>query len=279
MAMAFGPLVTPEWLFDNVGHRDLVVVDCRWALGSPDAGRRAWEEGHIPSAHFLDVEEDLSRPSRAGEGRHPLPDREDFARAAADAGIGADSAVVAYDEAGEGGAARLWWLLRHFGHERAAVLDGGLRAWRAAGGPLDDVPPRPWVSGSPFEPRARKKDIATAEELVNGVFDEKLAVVDARVPARFRGEVEPIDPVAGHIPGAINVAFASVAPDGRYLPAERLRELLDPGDGRELVAYCGSGITATSLVLAAEVAGMKARLYPGSWSEWCARGLPAAVGG
>src|SRR3954454_12779615 len=110
MAMAFGPLVTPEWLFDNVGHRDLVVVDCRWALGSPDAGRRAWEEGHIPSAHFLDVEEDLSRPSQAGEGRHPLPDPQDFARAAADAGIGADSAVVAYDEAGEGGASRLWWL-------------------------------------------------------------------------------------------------------------------------------------------------------------------------
>jgi thiosulfate/3-mercaptopyruvate sulfurtransferase len=135
------------------------------------------------------------------------------------------------------------------------------------------------VSGPPFEPRARKKDVATAEELVNGVFDEKLAVVDARVPARFRGETEPIDPVAGHIPGASNVAFESVAPDGRYLPAEQLRELLDPRDGRELVAYCGSGITATSLVLAAEVAGIKARLYPGSWSEWCARGLPAAVGG
>jgi thiosulfate/3-mercaptopyruvate sulfurtransferase len=277
--MPFGPLVTPEWLFDNVGHRDLVVVDCRWALGSPGAGRRAWEEGHIPTAHFLDVEGDLSRPPRPGEGRHPLPDPDAFARAAADAGIGAESYVVAYDEAGEGGASRLWWLLRHFGHERAAVLDGGLRAWRAARGPLDDVPPRPWVSGRPFAPRKRKDDVASADDLVAGVFDEKLAVVDARAPARFRGEKEPIDPVAGHIPGAFNVAFASVAPDGRYLPAEELRELLDPGDGRELVAYCGSGVTATSLVLAAEVAGIGARLYPGSWSEWCARGLPAAVGG
>jgi thiosulfate/3-mercaptopyruvate sulfurtransferase len=277
--MAFGPLVTPEWLFDNVGHRDLVVVDCRWALGSPGAGRRAWEEGHIPSAHFLDVDEDLSRPARPGEGRHPLPSRDDFAAAAADAGIGADSAVVAYDEAGEGGAARLWWLLRHFGHDRAAVLDGGLKGWREAGGPLEDVPPRPWVSGDPFVPRKRKRDVASADELVAGLFDDTLALVDARVPARYRGETEPIDPVAGHIPGAANVAFASVAPDGRYLPAGELRELLDPGENRELVAYCGSGITATSLVLAAEVAGLHARLYPGSWSEWCARGLPAAVGG
>jgi thiosulfate/3-mercaptopyruvate sulfurtransferase len=276
--MAFGPLVTPEWLLDNVGHRDLAVVDCRWALGSPEAGRRAWEEGHIPSAHFLDVERELSRAPEPGEGRHPLPDAGDFARAAAGAGIGADTTVVAYDEAGEGGAARLWWLLRHFGHPRAAVLDGGLRGWRAAGGPLDDVPPRPWVSGPPFVPRAGKGDVATADELVNGLFEESFVVVDARAATRFRGENEPIDPVAGHIPGASNVAYASVAPDGRYLPPARLRELLDPGERRELVAYCGSGITATSLVLAAELAGVEARLYPGSWSEWCARGLPAAVG-
>jgi thiosulfate/3-mercaptopyruvate sulfurtransferase len=277
--MAFGPLVRPEWLFDNVGTRDLVVVDCRWALGSPGAGRRAWEEGHIPSAHFLDVEDDLSRPPRPGEGRHPLPDARAFAAAAADAGIGADSAVVTYDEAGEGGAARLWWLLRHFGHDRVAVLDGGLRGWRAAGGPLDDVPPRPWVSGQPFKPRERRNDVASADQLVAGLFEDSLAVVDARAPARFRGEMEPIDPVAGHIPGAANVSFSSVAPGGRYLPPGELRELLDPGSDRELVAYCGSGVTATSLVLAAEVAGLDARLYPGSWSEWCARGLPAAVNG
>jgi thiosulfate/3-mercaptopyruvate sulfurtransferase len=276
--MAFGPLVTREWLLENVGHRDLVVVDCRWALGSPGAGRRAWEEGHIPTAHFLDVERDLSRPREPGEGRHPLPHAGAFARAAADVGIGADSWVVAYDESGEGGASRLWWLLRHFGHERAAVLDGGLRGWREAGGPLDDVPPRPWVSGAPFVPRERSDDTATADELVAGVFDDGLTVVDARAPARFRGESEPIDPVAGHIPRAVNVAFPSVAPGGRFLPPHELRELLDPGEGRELVAYCGSGITAASLVLAAAVAGIPARLYPGSWSEWCARGLPAAVG-
>jgi thiosulfate/3-mercaptopyruvate sulfurtransferase len=272
--MATGPLVSATWLLDNLGRRDLVVVDCRWSLGSPGAGRRAWEEAHIPGAHFLDVEADLSAPPGSGGGRHPLPAPEQFAAAAAAAGIGAASAVVAYDEGGEGGAARLWWLLRHFGHDDAAVLDGGLRGWRAAGGPLDDYPPRPWSSGEPFEPRPRADDVISSEELNARLADPSLAVVDARAPERFRGEVEPIDPVAGHIPGAGNVPFASVAPSGAFLGADLLRERLDPGGGRELVAYCGSGITAATLVLAAEVAGLPARLYPGSWSDWCARGLP-----
>ena len=190
-------------------------VDCRWELGHPETGRELYLAGHVPGASFLDVETELSAPPGGADGgRHPLPDAEAFARAAGAAGIGDDALVVAYDQGMNGGAARLWWLLRHFGHERAAVLDGGLRAWRDAGGPLDDVPPRPWVSGKPFVPRERKDDTAAANELVDGLFDEKLAVVDARVPRRFRGENEPIDPVAGHIPGAANVAFASVAPDG-----------------------------------------------------------------
>jgi thiosulfate/3-mercaptopyruvate sulfurtransferase len=277
--MAIGPLVSSDWLLDCLGQRELVVVDCRWALGSPGAGRNAWEEAHIPGAHFLDVDEDLSGPPGSGSGgRHPLPSAEAFAAAAASAGIGADSAVVAYDEAGEGGAARLWWLLRHFGHEDAAVLDGGLKGWREAGGPLDGVPPRPWQSGEPFVPRERGDDMASAEELGSRLEDGALALVDARAAPRYRGEVEPIDPIAGHIPGASNIPFASLAPDGRYLAADELRARLDPGDGRELVAYCGSGVTAATLVLGAEAAGLQARLYPGSWSDWCARGLPVASG-
>ncbi|MEA2467502.1 MAG: thiosulfate/3-mercaptopyruvate sulfurtransferase [Thermoleophilaceae bacterium] len=278
--MAIGPLVSAGWLLDRVGQRDLVVVDCRFALGLPGEGRLAWEDAHIPGAHYLDVDEDLSAPpGTAGGGRHPLPAAEDFAAAAASAGIGADSTVVAYDAAGEGGAARLWWLLRHFGHDDVAVLDGGLRAWRAAGGPLDDLPPRPWSSGAPFVPRERAGDMADAEELSGRLEDDALVLVDARAPARFRGEVEPVDPVAGHIPGARNVSFASLAPDGRFLDPAELRARLDPGDGRELVAYCGSGITASTVVLAAEAAGLEARLYPGSWSDWCARDLPVARGG
>jgi thiosulfate/3-mercaptopyruvate sulfurtransferase len=277
--MAFGPLATPEWLLENLGRRDLVVVDCRWALGSPGAGRAAWEEAHVPGAHFLDVDEDLSGPPGV-EGRHPLPDPDRFAAAAANAGIGAESYVVAYDEAGAGGAARLWWLLRHFGHDNAAVLDGGLRAWYAAGGAVDDLPPRPWASGDPFVARARDDDLADADEIAASISDGSpaLALADARAPARFRGETEPIDPVAGHIPGASNVPYGSIAPDGRYLAPAELRRRLDPGEGRELVAYCGSGVTAAQLVLGAELAGLDARLYPGSWSEWCGRDLPVAVG-
>jgi thiosulfate/3-mercaptopyruvate sulfurtransferase len=279
--MALGPLVTAGWLLDRLGQQGHVVVDCRWALGSPGAGLAAWEEGHIPGAHFLDVEEELSAPPGTGTGgRHPLPSAQAFAQAAASAGIGADSTVVAYDEAGEGGAARLWWLLRHFGHDDAAVLDGGLHGWRAAGGPLDDLPPRPWQDGEPFVARERRDDTASAEELAALVDggDAGLALVDARAAPRYRGEVEPIDPVAGHIPGASNVPFDSLAPEGRYLDPAELRARLDPGDGRELVAYCGSGITAATVVLAAEASGLRARLYPGSWSDWCARGLPVASG-
>src|SRR4051794_30342031 len=232
--MAFGPLVSSEWLLDHLGQRDVVVVDCRFVLGSPGAGRSAWEEAHIPTAHFLDVDEDLSAPaggasgtagsgagpgagatagSGAGPGshaaagfpsggRHPLPSAADFAVAAARAGIGEDSTVVAYDEAGEGGAARLWWLLRHFGHESQAVLDGGLRGWRAMGGREDDLPPRPWALGPEFSPRARDDDVAVASEVEQGLGDSALALVDARAAPRFRGDVEPIDPVAGHIPSA-----------------------------------------------------------------------------
>jgi thiosulfate/3-mercaptopyruvate sulfurtransferase len=259
-----GPLVDPAWLRDRLAEPGLVVVDCRWRLGEPGAGERDWLDGHIPGAAFLDVDRDLSAPPGEG-GRHPLPAAAEFEAAARRAGIGGSSAVVAYDEAGGGGAARLWWLLRHFGHPAVAVLDGGLRAWRADGGPLRGG--RETIRPGDFEARPVEGDIATAEDVLGG----GIRVVDARAPERFRGEVEPIDPVAGHVPGAVNVPFAEVAPDGRFLPAAELRERLGDAD---LVAYCGSGITSCTLVLAAELAGLGARLYPGSWSEWCRLDYP-----
>jgi thiosulfate/3-mercaptopyruvate sulfurtransferase len=223
---------------------------------------------------------DLDLAAEPGDrGRHPLPPPGDFEAAARRAGIGRDSLVVAYDEAGEGGAVRLWWLLRHFGHERAAVLDGGLRAWRELGGALrggaEESEEGDFVAG------AREGDTVTAEELLSA--EERSAgrplLLDARVPERFRGEVEPIDPVAGHIPGAVNVPFLEIAPEGRFPSPDELRRRLESAGaapGRELVAYCGSGITACTLVLAAELAGLPARLYPGSWSEWSRRGYPVA---
>jgi thiosulfate/3-mercaptopyruvate sulfurtransferase len=267
-----GPLVEASWLLERLGAPRLTVVDCHFKLGEPGAGERAWREGHIPGAAFLDVDRDLA--AEPGErGRHPLPETADFQAAARRAGIGRDSMVVAYDEAGEGGAVRLWWLLRHFGHERVAVLNGGLRAWRESGGPLRAGDEE--VEEGDFVARAREGDTAAAEELLAGEH----VLLDARVPERFRGEVEPIDPVAGHIPGALNVPFAEIAPEGRFPSRGELRRRLESvgaTPGRELVAYCGSGITSCTLVLAAELAGLPARLYPGSWSEWSRHGYPVA---
>jgi thiosulfate/3-mercaptopyruvate sulfurtransferase len=281
--MAFGPLVDSAWLREHLGEPGLVVVDCRSVLGRPGEGREAWLAGHVPGAVLLDVDTDLA--DQPGErGRHPLPATAAFEAGARRAGIGAGSRVVAYDEAGEGGAVRLWWLLRHFGHDAVAVLDGGLRAWREQGGALEPGPVEP--EPGDFAARPREGDTVSAAAVERSAAAAagagpaagaaaRLRLLDARAPERFRGETEPIDSVAGHIPGARNVPFPEVAPDGRFLPAAELRERLGEGP---FVAYCGSGVTACTLVLAGELAGVEARLYPGSWSEWSRRGLPVATG-
>ena len=264
----------PERLLERLGDPSLVIVDCQWQLGSPGAGERTYLEAHVPGASHLGVDSDLSEPPGEG-GRHPLPDAEGFQAAARRAGIREDAAVVAYDEAGAGGAARLWWLLRHFGHDDAQVLDGGLRGWRARNGPLRSGPER--IAPGDFHARTRDDDTATADELVERPAGGPPALLDARAGERFRGETEPMDPVAGHIPGARSVPFAELAPDGRFLAPDELRRRLEtPG---EAVAYCGSGVSACTLVLAAETAGLPPpRLYPGSWSEWSRRGLPVERG-
>ncbi len=270
------PLVTTDWLRGHVRDPGVRVVDCRFRLGEPGAGEALWREGHIPGAGFLDLDRELASPPGDG-GRHPLPDAAAFEAAARRAGIGPGTLVVAYDEAAEGGAARLWWLLRHFGHDAVTVLDGGLRAWREEGGELvagdERVEPGDFRAAAP-----PVKDAVTAEELAAATA----VLLDARAPRRYRGEVEPIDPVAGHIPGAVNLPFAELAPEGRFLPPPELRarfEAAGVNSGDEAVAYCGSGVTACVLVLAAEVAGIgAARLYPGSWSEWSGRELPVERG-
>jgi thiosulfate/3-mercaptopyruvate sulfurtransferase len=283
-----GPLVTPDWLRERLGDPALQIVDCRYRLGEPGAGEALWREAHIPGAAFMDLDRDLAGPP--GErGRHPLPEAAAFEAAARRAGIGADTLVVAYDEAAEGGAARLWWLLRHFGHTDVTVLDGGLRGWREQGGELrggdEQIQPGDFRAAAPDE-------TASTEELEGlGALPGHIArnsaspsrvLLDARAPERYRGEVEPIDPVAGHIPGAVNLPFAELAPEGRFLPREELRARFEAAgvtSGEQAVAYCGSGVTACVVALAGEVAGIGAtRLYPGSWSEWCALGLPAERG-
>ncbi len=265
-------LVDAAWLLEHHRDPDVVVVDCRWKLGEPGAGEELYLAGHIPGASFLDVDRDLAGTPGA-RGRHPLPDADEFERAARDAGIRGDAHVVAYDEGVEAGAARLWWLLRHFGQERVSILDGGLAAWREAGGPLEPGRLTLGRLTPDFTARPRTGDTVTADE----VRDGGLVLLDARAPARYRGDAEPIDPVAGHIPGAVNVPFASLAPDGRFLDPAELRDRLAAAGvrpGATVAAYCGSGVTATVVVAAAAVAGIDGvRLYPGSWSEWCALGL------
>jgi thiosulfate/3-mercaptopyruvate sulfurtransferase len=216
-------------------------VDCRWALDDPGFGRRAYLEAHIPGAAFLDVEQDLAAPGGA-EGRHPLPSAERFAAAASRAGVGPETFVVAYGSLG--GAERLWWLLRHFGHGDCAVLD--FDAWR---GPL--VGGEEEIEPALFEARPRDDDTVARDELARN--REELVVVDARLEPRWRGEPNPVDRVPGRIPGAVNAPWNALLPE---MPA---------GD---LVAYCGSGITACVVLHRLHLAGRDGRLYPGSWSEW-----------
>jgi thiosulfate/3-mercaptopyruvate sulfurtransferase len=234
-------------------------VDCRWELGRPERGRELYLEGHIPGASFLDVDEDLSDLSVPNAGRHPLPGAERFAAAASRAGIGSGVFVIAYDQGMTGGAARLWWLLRHFGHTDVAVLVGGLGVWN---GPLGAGQER--IEPGSFEPHERQDDTIDAAELLARLEDDRLLVLDARSAARFRGEPNPIDKAYGHVPGARSWPFTHEAelPDG-------------VAEADEIVVYCGSGVTSCVDLLALARAGRPdAKLYPGSWSDWTARGLP-----
>jgi thiosulfate/3-mercaptopyruvate sulfurtransferase len=231
VAAVAGELVTLRYQF----------VDCRWELGDPARGRELYLAGHVPGASFLDVDEDLSAPP-GKRGRHPLPETEDFARAAGRAGIGPGVLVVAYGNMG--GAERLWWLLRHFGHDDCAVME--LDGWH---GPLTQGEEE--IEPATFTPRPRDDDTIEADELNRR--REELVVVDARVPERWRGDPGSIDPVPGRIPGALNSPWN-----------ESLAELPEG----ELVAYCGSGVTATVVLHRLHLTGREGRLYPGSWSEW-----------
>lgn len=277
---AMDPLVSTDWLAARLEEPRLRVVDCRFRLGDPTAGARLYAEGHIPGAVFLDLDADLSSapgppgPSDRGPvgGRHPLPDLDRFAAAARRAGIGGGTTVVAYDDAMSGGAARLWFLLRHCGFTDVAVLDGGLAAWD---GPLHaGQEPAPAHGDFAPDPTRARDDVVTADQLAadldNPPDERALLVLDARAPERFRGDSEPVDPVAGHIPGARNVPLSDAFPP----PADVLVER-----DRTLVASCGSGVTACVLLLGLAAAGREdAKLYAGSWSDWVARDLPVETG-
>lgn len=259
-------------LAHHIDDPDWVIVDCRFTLTDPEAGRRAYTQGHLPGARYAHLEEDLSAPVSSRSGRHPLPDPEVLEGKLGAWGIDSEKQVVAYDDAFGAMASRLWWLLRWLGHDRVALLDGGLPAWIRAGLPVTtEIPP---VHPTHFLANPRPGMVVNAEAVAASLAEDSGVLVDARAEERFSGEVEPLDPVAGHVPGAVNLPWEdNLDLDGTFLPAEDLKELygniIGSHSPAEVIAMCGSGVTACHNLLAMEIAGISAaRLYAGSWSEW-----------
>jgi thiosulfate/3-mercaptopyruvate sulfurtransferase len=247
-------------------------VDCRFDLKDTSAGERAYETAHIPGAVYADVDHDLSAPKTGTNGRHPLPEVDIFVATLGRLGIDASTQVVVYDQDSGGFASRLWWMLRWLGHDGVALLNGGFAKWAAEGRPTQsgvEVRPR-----RVFVPHVQPQMMANATDVEGIVGKSGWRLIDARAPERFRGEVEPVDKVAGHIPGAVNVPFLeNLDANGTFKSpadlAERFRKASGSTPTDHLVVYCGSGVTACQNLLALEHAGMHgAKLYPGSWSEW-----------
>jgi thiosulfate/3-mercaptopyruvate sulfurtransferase len=271
--------VSVDWLHAHLDEPSLRIADVRWSLAGPP-GRELYEQGRIPGAVFIDAETELSSPAE-GPGRHPVPAPGKLARVLGEHGIGDEHVVVAYDDAGGSIAARLWWLFRHFGHDgAAAVLNGGIGAWTEAGHGLSDEPmvhsPTRWTPGEPA-------DDLVGTDAVAGMLGADVLLLDARAPERYRGETEPIDPRPGHIPGAVSAPFAANLDEaGRFRPPRELRDHYRAlgAESRQVVAYCGSSLTATHDLLALELAEIGGgRLYEGSWSHWSADpDRPAATG-
>jgi len=270
------PLITADELEPLVATQTVQAIDCRWYLGEPEKGHRAFTEGHIPSAMYASLDTDLS--GHEGPGRHPLPSPEVFARTLEGFGISASTRVVAYDDRGGAVASRLWWMLTDQGHEMTSVLNGGIQAWTRSGGALttainETLPgafsTRPWGG------------VVHRDQVISR--SDNTTVIDARSVERYRGDEEPVDPKAGHIPGAISLPLeGNLAPDLTFLPPSILRERFSEAgitEAAQVISQCGSGVTACHNILAMEVAGIdRPDLYVGSWSDWSSSDLPVATG-
>jgi len=268
----FTTLVTTDELARHLDDPRWVVFDCRHDLARPGLGRAEYLQAHIPGARFMHMDEDLAGPTTGKNGRHPLPDPAVFAAKLGAAGVGPDAQIVAYDVQGGVNASRLWWMLRWLGHDAVAVLDGGLGKWLREERPVTAELPRP--TSARFEPRLRPLAV-DAGRILAALRTPAMRLLDARSGERYRGESEPIDPVAGHIPGSLNRFVRENLEGGAFKPPARLREefraLLGDSAPEAVVHSCGSGVAACHNLLAMEVAGLTgSRLYPGSWSEWIA---------
>lgn len=270
--MSYTTLVSAQTLADNLKNPDWVIFDCRFSLADSEAGGKAYRQGHIPGARYAHLNDDLSSPVKSYTGRHPLPDFRQLAKKLGAWGVSSRSQVVVYDDAGGAFAGRMWWLLRSMGHSAIAVLDGDIRHWRKLGLPLTTTLPK--ITASQFRSYLDDKQWLSAEQVENALAARSITLIDARTPERYAGLQEPIDPVAGHVPKALNHPFQlNLGKDGLFLPAERLKTqfqaLTAARPAERVVHMCGSGVTGCHNLLAMEVAGLTgSKLYAGSWSDW-----------
>lgn len=265
----FSPVISANWLYENLEGSQIAIADCRFSLADPKLGRQQYQVSHIPGAYYLDLNRDLSSPVGKHGGRHPLPEPTELAEKLSAMGVNSQTLVVAYDDSRFAFAARLWWLLRYMGHERVAVLDGGFQGWQAASYPVTDEIPN---SGQgKFIPHLQPSHVVNIEIIKARKDLAGVALVDSRESDRYRGEREPIDPIAGHIPGAVNYPWQEVSDTQGYLRPvdEQHRRWGNLKQAEEILVYCGSGVTACVNLLSLELADIQTgKLYAGSWSDW-----------
>lgn len=263
------PILSIDWVRNHLDHPNQVLIDCRFILGQPEAGRQAYEQEHLPGAFYFDLEKDLSGPVQKHGGRHPLPDIEAFSHKLSNIGIDETVRVIAYDDQGGAMASRLWWLLTYLGHPQTYVMDQGFTQWKKKGYPVSAKLPS--YTPRTFIPTPNPDVIVDFQEVKQRLGKKDTIIIDSREPKRYRGEEEPIDAIAGHIPGAKNYFWKRVLTDsGAWKDEDQLKQHFQtlPKD-QEIIVYCGSGITATPNILALKRAGFtQVKLYPGSWSDW-----------
>ncbi|HAC62498.1 MAG TPA: sulfurtransferase [Cyanothece sp. UBA12306] len=264
-------IVSCEWLANQLSNPQVVIIDCRFRLGQPDWGEQSYQVAHIPGAYHLNLDRDLSSEVTTHGGRHPLPDVSLFTEKLEKMGIIlGETLVIAYDDLRFAFAARLWWLLRYFGHEKVALLDGGWTAWQKQGYPVTNQTTAPGLGN--FSPMLHSDWVVDIEDVKSTKDLPSVVLIDSRDSDRYRGEREPIDPIAGHIPGAINSPWKQVTnSEGYLLPLEKLQALWqDRNETEEIIVYCGSGVTACVNLFSLVLLGFPtAKLYPGGWSDWC----------
>lgn len=244
----------------------VIIFDCRFNLGNKTLGQDQYRAGHLPGAYYLDLEKDLSSPVSNHGGRHPLPDTETFVQKMRACGVNQQSTIVVYDDSRMAYAARAWWLLRYFGHQHVFILDGGFTAWKNSRGALDRREPS--IKSGNFKANIKAEWTANREEILT---DTQLLLIDSREEKRYRGEEEPIDPVAGHIPGALNYFWQDATTDEGFIKSveQQAARWTNLPTQENIVVYCGSGVTACVNLLSLNMSGIDAKLYPGSWSDWC----------